>query len=354
MKKKLLALLMAATMACSFTGCGGSELSNEYITITQYEKLEVNEPEQTEITDEIVEYYIESLLGENSIRTEIKDRAVENGDIVMINYKGFVDGVEFEGGAADNVELEIGSNTFIGATDDYKGFEEQIIGHKTGEDFNIKVQFPAEYPSEDLQNAIAVFKIKLNGIYEDDIPELNDEFVQTVSEKSKTVEEYKKEVKEQIKENEKQQIDAQIAYDILDVLVSKTEVKKFPEGSVEEKIAEADEYYHSMAMQSGMDFADFCQQLLGVTEDEYKENLKKISEDQVKLELACQLIAEEKNLEPSKEEYDEMIKGFAAESGLGTPSEFVEAVGEENIKNAIIQDEVGKYLKETCVRVKSK
>lgn len=354
MKKKLLALIMAGLMACSFTGCGEKGLSNEYITITQYEKLEVPKASQTEVTDEIVNYYIESKLGEEAVRTEVKDRAVANGDIVNINYKGTVDGVEFQGGAADNSELTIGSNRFIGPTDDYKGFEEQIIGHKQGDNFDIKVQFPDPYMSEDLAGKVATFNINVNAVYEEDKPELNDEFVQTVSDKSKTVEEYKEEVKAIIEENDKLQVESQLAYDILGVLVSKVEVKKFPEGSVEEKIAEADEYYKGMAAQSGLEFADFTQQFLGLDEAAYNSSLKEMAEEQVKLELACKLIAEEKGLEPTKEEYDEKIAQFAAESGIGTPSEFLEVVGEDTVKLAILQDEVGKYLVETCVPVESK
>lgn len=351
MKKKLLALVMAAALACSFTGCGDKGLSNEYITISQIDKLEVAKIEHEAITDEIVDYYIESKLAEKAVRTEAKDRAAADGDIVNINYKGFIDGVEFEGGAADNAELQIGSGTFIGATEDYKGFEEQIIGHNKGENFDIEVQFPADYQAEDLKNKVATFKITLNGIYEDETPELNDEFVASVSKKSKTVEEYKKEVKKELEKNEKLQAESQLAYDVLGALADKTEVKKFPEGVVEERVAQADEYYKGMAAQSGLEFADFCQQYLNMTEDEYNTNLKQVSEDEVKLELACKLIAEEKDLEPSKKEYDEMIKKFAEESGMGTPSEFLEMVGEDNIKSAILQDEVGKYLAKSCVQV---
>ena len=352
MKKKLLALIMATALACSFTGCGDKGLENEYVTISQIEKLEVPEIEHTEITDEIIGYYIESKLGEKAERKEAKDRAVADGDIVNIDYKGFVDGVEFEGGAAENAELQIGSGTFIGATEDYKGFEEQIIGHSKGDKFDIEVQFPADYHVADLKDKVATFKISLNAIYEDEVPELNDEFVASVSKKSKTVEEYKKEVRKELEKNEEEQVKSQLAYDVLTSLGEKTEVKKFPEGVVEERIAKQDEYYRGLALNSGLEFGDFCQQYLGMTEEEYTTTIKEVSEDEVKLELACKLVAEEKNLEPSKKEYDKLIKKFAEESGMGTPSEFLEMVGEDTIKTAIIQDEVGKYLAKTCVQVK--
>ena len=351
MKKKILAVVLAGALALSFAGCGAKGLSDEYVTISQIEKLEVPKVEHTVITDEIVDYVIEGMLNEQAVRTEVKDRAVANGDIVVIDYKGFVDGVEFEGGKAEGSELEIGSNTFIGATDDYKGFEEQIIGHKAGEKFDIEVQFPAEYPAEDLKSKVATFKITLHQIFENEVPELNDEYVKSVSKKSSTLEEYKKEIKEDLEKKDKEQVETQLASAVLGALAEKTEVKKFPDGVVDKKVEEANSYYNEMAANAEMEFSDFCQQYLQITEEEYNELVREVAEEEVKVDLACKLIAKEKNLEPSKEEYDEMVKELAGQSGIGTPTEFEEMVGEDIIESLIIQQRVGAYLAKTCVQV---
>lgn len=352
MKKKLLALLMAATLACSFAGCGAKEesLSDEYITISQVEGLKVEKIEEVKITDKMLEDTLQSILFQNTERTEVTDRAAEDGDTVIIDFKGSVDGVEFEGGTAEGMELKLGSGTFIGATDDYKGFEEQVVGHKIGEEFDIETQFPADYPQEDLRNAVAVFKIKLNGIFVDEEPELTDEFVQSVSTTSKTVEEFKKEIKEEMEMSHKSQAESQLAEKVMRALFDKTEVKKFPEGMVEEKIKYTEDYYHEMAEESQMEYDDFCNQYIGISGDQLKESIRGYAEEEAKFELACKLIAKEKGLEPTEEEFKEEIDKYAEESGIGTTSEFLEVVGEENVKNVIRQEIILKYLMDSCVQ----
>ena len=197
MKKKILALTLSVLMAASLAGCS-KELSNEYITVKQYEGLEVPKVEQSEVTDESVESTINSTLSSKSTSEEIKDRAAKEGDTVNIDYKGSVDGVEFEGGSATGASLELGSNSFIGANGDYKGFEEQIVGHKIGEKFDIEVKFPSDYKNTEMADKVAVFNITLNGISVVTVPELTDDWVKENSEESKTVEEYKKEIQKQL------------------------------------------------------------------------------------------------------------------------------------------------------------
>ena len=352
MKKKLLALLMTAALACSFAGCGAKEegLSDEYITISQVEGLKVEKIEEVNITDKMIDDTVQSILFQNTDRTEVTDRAAKDGDTVIIDFKGFVDGVEFEGGAAQGAELELGSGKFIGATKDYKGFEEQIVGHKAGDEFEIETQFPADYRQEDLRNAVAVFKIKLNEIFLDVEPELTDEFVQSISTTLKTVEEFKKEIKQDMEKSYESQAESQLAEKVMRALFDKIEVKKFPEGVVEEKIQSTEDYYHEMADESEMEYDDYCNQFLGVSGDELKESIKGYAEEEVKFELACKLIAKEKELEPTEEEFKEEIAKYAEGAGLGTTSEFLEVVGEDNVKNVIRQEIVLRYLMDSCVQ----
>ena len=136
MRKKWIAAGIGMIMAVSLTGCSG-KLSNDYVTINQYKGLEVSKVEKTEVTDEMVENTINSYLTADQTKTEITDRAAELGDTVDIDYTGTMDGVAFDGGSATGAMLELGSGSFIGATDSYKGFEEQIVGHNSGETFTI-------------------------------------------------------------------------------------------------------------------------------------------------------------------------------------------------------------------------
>ena len=164
-KKKWNAVIISSILAVSLAGCS-SELSDEYITIKKYKKLEIPKVEKTEVTDTSVENTINNYLSLSQEREEIKDRAAENGDTVDIDYTGTINGQEFSGGSASGAHLILGSGQFLGAEGDYKGFEEQIVGHKPGDNFDITVKFPEAYPNEEVADKPANFNITLNGIYE--------------------------------------------------------------------------------------------------------------------------------------------------------------------------------------------
>ena len=354
MKRRIIASVMAALMAVSLAGCGSQELSNEYITVAQYEKLEVPAVEKVDITDEYVEQYIQDALSSSKTQEEITDRASQMGDVVDIDYTGSIDGVEFEGGSAQGAQLELGSNSFIGATEDYAGFEEQVAGHNIGEEFDIEVQFPSEYPNNpDMQDQVAVFHIVLNKIYKQTVPELTDEWVKQNSDTAKTVDEFRKELKKELIKGTEESRLSKLAISTLDALAEKTTINTMPEGAMEEQIETANEYYQNYATAYGLEFADFCEQVMGMTEEDYNEQVKIAAELNIKKELACKLIAEKKNLEPSEEEYAEQITEFAAGSGFPSEEEFIEQVGEKNLKNMILQDIVGRYLAESCKEVET-
>lgn len=348
MKKRILALTMSVLMAASLAGCS-KQLSNEYITVKQYEGLEVPKAETTEVTDADVESMIQSNLNQAATTEEIKDRAAENGDTVNIDYKGSIDGVEFEGGAAEGADLELGSGSFIGATEDYKGFEEQIVGHKIGETFDITVQFPENYKNNpDMASKVAVFNIKLNKISVKKVPELTDEWVKSNSEKSKTVEEYKKEIKKTLEDSNKESVKSTLQNSVLEALVDQVDVKKLPEKDVNDQIDSIKNYYTQMAAMYGMEFEDFRDQMMQMTEDDFASESKKAAETAVTRKLACELIAKKKNLEPSDKEYEKQIKEYAGDQDV---DEFKEQVGEDVLKNTILQQKVAEYLAEKCVQV---
>ena len=202
MKKGLMVALAAIAVTVSVAGCGGDgKLSNDYVTVNQYKGLEIAKVEKKEVSDDDVEQTIQSrLLSSGKTDGLTKDGAAEDGDWVNIDYTGTLDGVAFDGGTATGYDLELGSGSFIGASGDYQGFEDQIVGHNTGEEFDITVQFPENYQSSDLAGKPANFHIVLNKIYQKVTPELTDEWVANNSESSKTVDEYKEEVKNSLQE----------------------------------------------------------------------------------------------------------------------------------------------------------
>lgn len=346
MKKSILALTLSVLMAASLAGCS-KQLSNEYITVKQYDGLEVAKVETAEVTDENVESVIDTNLGTSAADGGITDREAQNGDKVNIDYVGSIDGTEFEGGSDSGAILELGSGSFIGANGDYKGFEEQIVGHKSGDKFDITVQFPADYQDTEKANKAAVFNITLNGI----VPELTDDWVKKNSEESKTVEEYKNEIKKQLEDNNKESMENTLQNNALEAIVDQVEVKKYPDGAIDEQVESIKEYYTSMAAAYGMEFKDFVEQAMQMTEEDFEKQAKEAAETAVKRKLACELIAKKKNLEPSDKEYEEQIAQYAEDGQYESVEDFKEQVGEDTLKNAIRQQKVGKYLADNCVQV---
>lgn len=145
------------------------------VEISDYKGLEVTK-KSTEVTDEDVDAEIKKVQDRNSRLVTVEDRAAESGDVAVIDFEGFVDGVAFEGGKAEHYSLNLGAGQFI------PGFEEQIVGHNIGEEFDITVTFPEDYQAEELAGKEAVFKIKLHELKKRELPEVDDEFVKDVSE----------------------------------------------------------------------------------------------------------------------------------------------------------------------------
>ena len=179
------------------------------IEITEYKELKATK-KKVEATDEEVNQRIEELKERNARLVSVEDRAVVDGDITVIDFEGFVDGVAFDGGKGDNYELTIGSGQFI------PGFEEQIIGHTLGEEFDVNVKFPTEYTPE-LADKDAVFKIKLHEIKVKELPEVDDEFAQDAAD-CDTVDALKKSIEKEIKEHKEEENEREIESQLLQKL----------------------------------------------------------------------------------------------------------------------------------------
>lgn len=329
-------------------GCSNSKMSNDYITINKYKGLEIEEVKKIDVTDDEVDTQIQSNLSATATSEEVTDRVVENGDIVNIDYSS-----DFENGSDEGYNLEIGSNTFIGANGDCKGFEEQIIGHKIDETFDIKVQFPADYQVTELQNAVKTFSVKINSISKKVVPELTDEWVAANSKGSKTVEEYKKEVKKALEEDKDSTSESTLRSEILTALLENVEVKKYPDGEVDEQVANITNYYESYAEQYGVGFADFLEQQLGMTEKKFAKEAKKTAKQTIKQNIAVQLIADKKNLVPSDKEYEKAYKQLAKDQGYESVDTLKKAASEDTLKNIILQQKVADYLLKSCTKVKA-
>lgn len=274
------------------------------VTIENYKGIAVK-PLSTEVTDEDVEEEIKKVLQRNSRLVTVEDRAAQNDDTVVIDFKGMIDGVAFEGGTAENYSLTLGSGSFI------PGFEDQVVGHKTGEEFTITVTFPEDYQAEELKGKEAQFEIKLHEIKMRELPEFDEEFVKDVSEFD-TIDAYKADVKEKLAESKKQEADADKERQVADKLAELLQAE-VPEAMYENQIDSlVDEFAMNIRMQ-GIDI-DTYMQYTGLTIDNLRETYHDRAVSQVKVRLALKKIAELENITATEEDienkYNELAKTY--------------------------------------------
>ncbi|MGN1118165.1 MAG: trigger factor, partial [Acutalibacteraceae bacterium] len=266
------------------------------VEIEEYKLLKATQ-KKVEVTDEEVDAEIEKLRERNSRIEAVEGRNVENGDIVTIDFEGFVDGVAFEGGKAENYDLTIGSGNFI------PGFEDQLIGHAVDEEFDINVTFPEEYGSEELAGKAAVFKIKIHEIKVKVLPEVDDDFAQEVSEFD-TVAELKKDIAENLKKDKTEENESEIRKQLLDKLAENLKAE-IPAVMVENEIDnQMNDMNYRLSMQ-GLSL-DMYLQYMGMAKEDYREQLRENADKSVKIRLALEKIAEIENLEVTEEDYEKL------------------------------------------------
>lgn len=295
------------------------------VDINNYKGISVS-VKPIEVTDEMVDSEIDIVRDRNSRVVTVEDGTVENGDTVVIDYVGTKDGVEFEGGKAENYNLVIGSNSFI------PGFEEQIIGHKTGDEFTIDVKFPEEYHSEELKGADAQFKINLHEIKRKELPELDDEFVKDVSDKE-TLDEYKEELKETLNKRLEDERKKDIENQSIDALVEAVE-GEIPEQMYDNAVNEMIREFDARLRSQGMDIKTYMK-YMGADEAALKEMYKPDAERRVKLRLALEKIAEKENFEISEDELNEEFNKLAENYKMEV----------EKVKNFVSGDDLSADIK---------
>lgn len=269
--------------------------------INDYLGVEV-EKKSTEVTDELVDEEIEKVRDRNSRMVTVEDRAAQDGDVAVIDFEGFVDGEAFDGGKAENYNLKLGSGNFI------PGFEEQIIGHNTDEEFSITVTFPEDYQAEELKGKEAEFNIKLHEIKAKELPEVDDDFVKDVSEKE-TLDEYKEELKgtiaNRLKEEADKDIDDQIANKLMELLEG-----EIPEAMYDNQASEMVRDFEMRLRAQGMDMNTYMQ-YMGMDVNGLKGMYKEEAEKRVKLRLALETVAKKENIEVTEADLDEEYQKMA-------------------------------------------
>ena len=290
----------------------------------KYKGVEIKKIEY-KVTDEDVEHELGHMQEHNSRLISVEDRPVEKGDIANINFEGFVDGVAFEGGKAEDHDLEIGSNTFI------PGFEDQIIGMKIEEEKDINVKFPDEYFSKDLAGKDATFKVKVNEIKKKELPTLDDEFAKDVSEFDTL-----KELKESIKKKQQEQNDERAKYETQDAVIKAVceNVKvDIPSGMIETETENMLKDMEQRLSYQGLRLDQYLQ-MMGKTKEEMQKEYEPQAIEAIKSRLAIEAVIKAEKIEVADVDIDEKIKEMAKNYGRENDEEFLK---NENVRNYIKQ-----------------
>ena len=312
-------------------------------SIEGYKGIEVTKM-PVEVTAEDIDREIDRVRERNSRIVTVEDRAAENGDMVNIDFDGYVDGKQFDGGKAENYELTLGAGQFI------PGFEDQVVGHNIGEEFDVNVTFPEDYHAEELKGKPAVFKIKLHEIKKKELPTVDDEFVKDVSEFD-TLDEYRKDIETRLQSQKEKAADNDVENQLVDAIIEKVQAE-IPDEMVENEVDEIINTFAYRLQSQGLKLETYLK-YTGQTTDDLRVQYKPQAERQVKVRLGLEKIAELENLKPTEEETEAEYQKLA--DAYGMPLENVKnLVTVEGINGDIQNQKAIDLVKENAVVVEKK
>lgn len=293
------------------------------VSLGDYKKLSA-EKDEVKVTDEDVENELKAVQERNSRLVVVEDRAATNGDTTDINFDGFVDGVAFEGGKGENYPLVLGSSQFI------PGFEDQIIGHSVGDEFDVNVTFPTEY-DESLAGKDATFKVKINEIKAKELTPLDDEFAKDVSEFD-TLDEYKADIKKNIEARKTEQVENKFENDVLDALVEVMEAE-VPQVMFDKKTEEKINEFSQRLQSQGLSL-DMYVQYMGGDMEAFRANFATGAVRDVKIDLALEKVVELEKIEASEEEIEARYSLYAEQYGMENDA-IKKALPTESVANEV-------------------
>ena len=274
------------------------------ISIENYKGLEATK-KAVSVTDADVDEEIKKVQDRDARMVTVEDRPAQNGDSVVIDFEGFLDGVPFEGGKAENHTLSLGSGQFI------PGFEEQVVGHSTGEEFDVNVTFPEDYHAQELKGKPVVFKVKLHEIKKKELPEVDDDFVKDVS-SFDTLAEYRDDIRKKLLESREKAANDEMENQLIDKLVDLVK-GEIPEAMYQNKINEDIRDFGYRLQSQGLDLQTYLK-YTGKDKDSIRDSFRPQAERQVKVRLALEKIAKLEGIKPADEdigkEYEKLAKAY--------------------------------------------
>ena len=270
------------------------------VELGEYAGLTVTK-EAKNVNEDDVEAEVKRMQDRNG-RLLTREGAAENGDTVDIDFEGFVDGKAFEGGKAEHYSLVLGSGSFI------PGFEDQVVGHSAGEEFDVNVKFPEEYGAAELAGKDATFKIKLHEVKYKELPTLDDDFAKDVSEYD-TLDELKDSIRNNIKTNLDKQAEQKVENDLMDQVIANMKAD-IPDAMVDSRIDELVQDFEYRISQQGLKLADYLK-YMGMNIEQFRAQFKEQADKQVKMRLAMEAIVAKEGITASDEEFEEEVKRIA-------------------------------------------
>lgn len=278
------------------------------VKLGEYKGMEVP-AQDTTVTDADVDDALETKRQQQAELVLKEDKPAEKGDTVVIDYKGSVDGEEFDGGSAENYSLELGSGSFI------PGFEDQLIGHNADEDVDINVTFPEDYHAKNLAGKDALFKVKIHEIKEKQLPELDDDFAKDVDEDVDTLAELKEKTKKQLQEEKDNQAKAAIEDAAINKAVANAEIQDIPQAMLDDDTNRQMQQYLAGMQQQGISPQMYFQ-ITGTKEEDLKKQFANDAAQRVKTNLVLEAIVDDANLDATDEEIAKEISDLAKQYGM--------------------------------------
>ena len=308
---------------------------SKYIKVAEYKGIEYTKI-SGDVSEQEVKDYIDNMLANSEETEQIKEGTVKEDSIVNIDYVGSVDGVEFEGGAAQGVDLDIANSGYI------EGFAEGIVGHKVGETFDLHVTFPEEYGKEELNGKPAVFKTTINYLVKKKKAEYSDDWVKNNTE-YKTKAEYEEYVKKTLSEEKLSSAENTEKNEVFGKISDGSEVIEYPEKELNSRKEQINKLYQEYAKSSGMELEDFIKNQMGMDADSFSKMVEESAKSTVKMELILHYIKNAENIEINQKGYDEFLAEMIKNAGF-TEETFKEQNGKSVAQYANENNLFSSYL----------
>ena len=334
--RKILIFSLVLCMALTFVSCGEKDLSNYVQKLGQYKGLEIEEI-STEVTQEDLQSAITNEINNNATVVEVTDRGVEDGDTATIDFVGYIDGEEFEGGSATDYPIEVGTTSVI------DGFVEGFIGLKTGEKVLLDLKFPDDYHNADVAGKPVKFDITVKKIEQSILPEYNDEFCQKLG--YDNMSDFEAELTIELEEQKKASAINTQQNDAWEQILEATEIKEYPKELIDDYLDSSKEELEGYAEMLQISFEELLQTYYELSLEEYNEVILEEAQNYVKEKIVIVAIAEKEGFVITQEEYDQGVSSYAEAYGQ-TTSEFEEYYGSEIIKESLLWNKIVNFAVE--------